>query len=217
MLREGVAGSRIHFVGNVMIDTLRHNLERAVPHAETLKRHAGQARWEQGGFAVLTLHRPSNVDDPYTLRAILSAIREVGGRLPVAFAIHPRTRARIEQYGLEGLLEPPSIFRLPPIGYLEMLGLMRAARLVLTDSGGIQEETTALGIPCVTLRDTTERPITVSQGTNRLAKIEKLAEMAEAALDSPRTAAKKPELWDGKTASRVAASLCRAVQGKGRS
>ena len=151
-----------------MIDTLRHNLERAVPHAETLKRHAGQARWEQGGFAVLTLHRPSNVDDPYTLRAILSAIREVGGRLPVAFAIHPRTRARIEQYGLEGLLQPPSIFRLPPIGYLEMLGLMRAARLVLTDSGGIQEEATSMGIPTLVLRNVTERPEGVEAGVLKL-------------------------------------------------
>ena len=209
LLREGVAGSRIHFVGNVMIDTLRHNLERAVPHAETLKRHAGQARWEQGGFAVLTLHRPSNVDDPHTLRAILGAIREVGGRLPVAFAIHPRTRARIEQYGLEDLLELPSIFRLPPIGYLEMLGLMRAARLVLTDSGGIQEETTALGIPCVTLRDTTERPITVEQGTNTLVggRPDRILAAVEQVLQRGGKAGRIPELWDGHASQRIVAIL----------
>jgi UDP-N-acetylglucosamine 2-epimerase (non-hydrolysing) len=151
-----------------MIDTLRHNLEQAVPHAETLRQHGAPEEWGQKGFAVLTLHRPSNVDDPSTLRAVLGAIRQVGERLPVAFAVHPRTRARIEQHGLGALLEPPLILRLPPIGYLEMLGLMRAARLVLTDSGGMQEETTALGVPCVTLRDTTERPITVEQGTNTI-------------------------------------------------
>jgi len=209
LLREGIAASRIHFVGNVMIDTLRQNLEQAVPHAQTLAQHGASADWAHRGFALLTLHRPSNVDDPHTLRAILGAIREVGQRLPVAFAVHPRTRARIEQHGLGALLEPPSILRLPPIGYLEMLGLMRAARLVLTDSGGMQEETTALGVPCVTLRDTTERPITVEQGTNTIVgnSPTRILAAVEQNLRSGGTAGRIPELWDGHASQRIVSVL----------
>jgi UDP-N-acetylglucosamine 2-epimerase (non-hydrolysing) len=209
LLREGIPSSRIHFVGNVMIDTLRHNLDQAVPHEETLRRHGAPEDWGRKGFAVLTLHRPSNVDEPRRLRDMLGAIREVGQALPVAFAVHPRTRARIEQHELGALLEPPSILRLPPVGYLEMLGLMRAARLVLTDSGGIQEETTALGVPCVTLRDTTERPITVEDGTNTIvgsspARI--LAAVEEILRDGGK-AGRIPELWDGHAAQRIVTIL----------
>src|SRR4051812_10110033 len=161
LLREGISESRIHFVGNVMIDTLRHNVKAAVPPADTLGRHGASRDWTKNGFGVLTLHRPSNVDAPGMLRTMLGTIREISARIPIVFAVHPRTRAKIEQYGLGSLLETPSIVGLPPIGYPEMLGLLQAARLVLTDSGGIQEETTALGVPCLTLRDGTERPITV--------------------------------------------------------
>jgi UDP-N-acetylglucosamine 2-epimerase (non-hydrolysing) len=128
LLREGILASRIHFVGNVMIDTLRHNLEKAVPYTRTLGEHGAPAHWAQGGFAVLTLHRPSNVDDARTLRTILEAIREVAERVPVAFAVHPRTRARTDQHQLGSLLDTASILCLPPIGYLEMLGLIKAAR-----------------------------------------------------------------------------------------
>ncbi|MGZ9059195.1 MAG: non-hydrolyzing UDP-N-acetylglucosamine 2-epimerase, partial [Burkholderiaceae bacterium] len=157
--REGIDAARVHFVGNVMIDTLRHNLERAVPSRDTL----GESL---AGYAVLTLHRPSNVDHPATLRALLEGVAEINRNLPVIMPLHPRTRGNIEKFGLAGLLDGVRV--LPPIGYLEMLGLMRDARLVLTDSGGIQEETTALGVPCLTLRDNTERPITLTEGTNTL-------------------------------------------------
>ncbi|MDH3314145.1 MAG: UDP-N-acetylglucosamine 2-epimerase (non-hydrolyzing) [Gammaproteobacteria bacterium] len=209
LLREGVADSRIHFVGNVMIDTLRYNLKKAVPAAQTLKQHGAAADWGQGGFAVLTLHRPSNVDDPDTLRAVLGAIGDVSRRLPVAFALHPRTRARIEQHGLGPVLKAQSILSLPPLGYLEMLGLMQAARLVLTDSGGIQEETTALGVPCITLRENTERPITVEQGTNTVVG-NSPAHILAAVDDVLRTGGKAgrvPELWDGRASQRIAAVL----------
>ena len=209
LLREGVPESRIHFVGNVMIDTLRFNLKEAVPAAHTLSQHGAPADWGQKGFAVLTLHRPSNVDDPGTLRAVLGAIREISRRLPVAFAVHPRTRARIEQHGLTPVLRAQSILSLPPLGYLEMLGLMQAARLVLTDSGGIQEETTALGVPCVTLRENTERPITVEQGTNTVVGSSP-AHMLAAVDDILRTGGKTgrvPELWDGRASQRIAAVL----------
>lgn len=209
LLREGIPESRIHFVGNVMIDTLRYSLKQAVAAAQTLKRHGAAADWGQRGYAVLTLHRPSNVDDPGTLRAVIGAIREVSRRLPVAFAVHPRTRARIEQHGLGPLLEAQSILKLPPLGYLEMLGLMQSARLVLTDSGGMQEETTALGVPCVTLRENTERPITVEQGTNTVVG-RSPAHILAAVDDILRTdgkAGRVPELWDGQASQRIAAVL----------
>jgi UDP-N-acetylglucosamine 2-epimerase (non-hydrolysing) len=209
LLREGVSESRIHFVGNVMIDTLRHNLKAAVPPANTLGRHGASGDWTVKGFAVLTLHRPSNVDAPSTLRSMLGTIREISARLPVAFAVHPRTRAKIEQHGLGSLLEAPSILSLPALGYLEMLGLMQAARLVLTDSGGMQEETTALGVPCVTLREVTERPITVDQGTNTVVGNDP-ARVLAAVDEILRTGGKTgriPELWDGRAAERIALVL----------
>jgi UDP-N-acetylglucosamine 2-epimerase (non-hydrolysing) len=209
LLREGVDESRIHFVGNVMIDTLRHNMKQAVPAGQTLCRY-GADNWQEREFAVLTLHRPSNVDDPRILKQVLLAIREVSSELPVAFSVHPRTRARLEQDGLAEVLEVSSILRLPPVGYFEMLGLMQAARLVLTDSGGIQEETTALGVPCVTLRENTERPITVEEGTNSLVGNDPVRILA--AVREIRSAGGKsgrvPELWDGRAAERIAAVLC---------
>ena len=209
LLREGIAESRIHFVGNVMIDTLRYNLKQAVPAAETLSRHGASANWARDGFAVLTLHRPSNVDDAGTLRAVLGAVREVSRRIPVAFAMHPRTRVKVAQHGLGDFLADGSLLALPPLGYLEMLGLMQAARLVLTDSGGIQEETTALGIPCITLRDNTERPITVEQGTNTLvgSNPARILAAVEDMLRSAGKAGRIPELWDGRASERIAAVL----------
>ena len=209
LLREGIRDSRIHFVGNVMIDTLRNSLKDAVPAAHTLGRHGAPADWGQRGFAVLTLHRPSNVDDPDTLQAVLGAILEVSRRLPVAFAVHPRTRARIEQHGLGAVLEVQSILCVPPLGYLEMLGLMQSARLVLTDSGGIQEETTALGVPCVTLRENTERPITVEQGTNTVVGSSPAHILAAVndILSTGGKAGRVPELWDGRASQRIAAVL----------
>lgn len=160
--REGVDAARVHFAGNVMIDTLRMNLERAVPVEQTLGGRPAR------GYAVVTLHRPSNVDDPEVFRALLDTLGQVADKLDVVFPIHPRTRSTAERFGLAGLLERPGIRLLPPQGYLEMLGLTRDATVVLTDSGGLQEETTALGVPCVTLRENTERPITIGEGTNTL-------------------------------------------------
>jgi UDP-N-acetylglucosamine 2-epimerase (non-hydrolysing) len=149
------------------------------------------------------------VDDPGTLQSVLGAILEVSQRLPVAFAVHPRTRARIEQHGLGAMLESQSIFRVPPLGYLEMLGLMQAAKLVLTDSGGMQEETTALGVPCLTLRENTERPITVEQGTNTVVG-NNPAQMLAAVDEILRTGGKAgrvPELWDGQSSQRIVSVL----------
>ena len=209
LMREGIPESRIHFVGNVMIDTLRDNLRQAVPAAQTFSRHGGSEDWAKSGFAALTLHRPSNVDDPAVLRSLLTAIGEISRRLPVAFPLHPRTRSKIEQHGLGSLLEGGTMLQLPPLGYLEMLGLMQAARLVLTDSGGIQEETTALGVPCVTLRENTERPITVEQGTNTVVGQDpaRILAVTEDILRTGGKAGRIPELWDGHASQRIAASL----------
>jgi UDP-N-acetylglucosamine 2-epimerase (non-hydrolysing) len=209
LLREGVSGSRIHFVGNVMIDTLRHSLERAVPAARTFAHHGASTDWAQKGFSVLTLHRASNVDDPVTLRSLLSTVTEVSERIPVVFPVHPRTRVRIEQSGLGGLLKSKSLLELPPLDYLEMLGLMRAAKVVLTDSGGIQEETTALGVPCVTLRDNTERPITVEEGTNTLIGLDhaRILAVVDEVLRNGGKAGRVPDLWDGLASQRIVAVL----------
>ena len=198
--REGIDPARVEFVGNVMIDTLHRNLERAVPSSKTL----GAAL---PAYAVLTLHRPSNVDDPATLTALLDVIAEINRSLPVAMPLHPRTRGNIEKFGLSAKLDGLRI--LPPLGYLDMLGLMRDAKLVLTDSGGIQEETTALGVPCLTLRDNTERPITLTEGTNTLVGADPAAIRA-AFSDVMANGGKAgciPEYWDGRAAMRIAHML----------
>ncbi|UMR32064.1 UDP-N-acetylglucosamine 2-epimerase (non-hydrolyzing) [Massilia sp. MB5] len=207
--KEGIADERIHFVGNVMIDTLRANLERAVP-AEKIAADAGRAGFAQGrGYAVLTLHRPSNVDDPAILQGLLEAAAKIAQTTPVIFPVHPRTRATIEKFGLSHLLDAPDVLLLPPMGYLEMLGLMRDARVVLTDSGGIQEETTALGTPCLTLRHNTERPITVDEGTNTIVGNDPAHILAayEELLQGGGKAGRVPHFWDGRAAERIAAIL----------
>jgi len=198
--REGIDPARVEFVGNVMIDTLHRNLERAVPSSKTL----GAAL---PAYAVLTLHRPSNVDDPATLTALLDVIAEINRSLPVVMPLHPRTRCNIDKFGLSAKLDGLRI--LPPLGYLDMLGLMRDAKLVLTDSGGIQEETTALGVPCLTLRDNTERPITLTEGTNTLVGADPAAIRA-AFSDVMANGGKAgciPEYWDGRAAMRIAHTL----------
>jgi UDP-N-acetylglucosamine 2-epimerase (non-hydrolysing) len=208
LIREGIDPGRIHFTGNVMIDTLRANLSRAVNPSETVARAGGCVAIASGPrqYAVVTLHRPSNVDRIEVLRCLLATIRTISRQLPVIFPLHPRTRAQIERFGLMQAISGGSIQLAPALGYLEMLGLMRDARLVLTDSGGIQEETTALGVPCITLRDTTERPITVTEGTNTVtghdpARI--LAAFREV-LATGGKAGRVPELWDGHAAERIA-------------
>jgi UDP-N-acetylglucosamine 2-epimerase (non-hydrolysing) len=198
--REGIDPARVHFVGNVMIDTLHRNLARAIPSHATL----GQALSQ---YAVLTLHRPSNVDNRDTLRALLEVMSEINRTLPVVLPLHPRTRGSIEKFGLTAMLDGMRI--LPPVGYLEMLGLMRDAKLVLTDSGGIQEETTALGVPCLTLRENTERPITLTEGTNTLVGPDPRAIRAAFSdvMAGGGKAGRIPEYWDGRAATRIAQTL----------
>jgi len=158
---------------------------------------------------VVTLHRPSNVDDPLKLAAILGALAETSRKLPLVIALHPRTRNSLVQYGLLDRLENPGFVILPPQGYLQMLGLMSGAVMVLTDSGGIQEETTALGVPCLTIRENTERPITVDQGTNTLVGTDPdaLIAAANAVLADGGKRGRVPEYWDGRAAERIAAHL----------
>ncbi|MBV8665081.1 MAG: UDP-N-acetylglucosamine 2-epimerase (non-hydrolyzing) [Burkholderiaceae bacterium] len=218
LLREGVAGERIRFVGNVMIDTLRGNLERAVP-AAAIAAQAGRPAFLNGhatheGYALLTLHRPSNVDTPEILRALLEAVARIGARTPVFFPVHPRTRANIAKFGLDALLDDPHILPLPPMGYLEMLGMMKDARVVLTDSGGVQEETTALGVPCITLRNNTERPITVDEGTNTVAGQDpaRILAIYEELMQGGGKAGRIPPFWDGKAAVRIADTLAAWMQ-----
>lgn len=193
--REGVTADRIHFAGNVMIDTLLRFRDEAAksPVLETL----GLAARE---YAVATLHRPSNVDDPAQLERLLAMLDRLQERLPVVFPVHPRTRKRLEEARLT-----TRVRLIEPLGYLDFLRLTSEARLVMTDSGGIQEETTILQVPCLTLRENTERPATISHGTNRLvgADPEAAYQAALAVLAQPMPAAQKPERWDGQAARRI--------------
>jgi len=213
LAREGIAPERIHFVGNVMIDSLVANRERAPSPAEALRRAGAPtaAAAAPSGYGVVTLHRPSNVDRAETLSQALGILRDASERLPLVCALHPRTQQNIERFGLGSLLATDRLVVLPPLGYLDMLGLMAGARLVLTDSGGMQEETTALGVPCLTLRENTERPITAEQGTNTI--VGRNRELVLSLLDEIlRTGGKRgrmPELWDGHAAERIAAHLAR--------
>jgi len=213
LLREGVQEQRVCFAGNVMIDSLLSNRAQARPAAATLREHGiGTALLDEpAGYGVVTLHRPSNVDEPEVLRRLLGVLGEVAAKLPLVFALHPRTRANIERFGLSSLLHPERMALLPPQGYLEMLGLMSHATLVLTDSGGLQEETTALGVPCLTLRENTERPITVEQGTNTLVGRDVQAIRLGVAdiLAGRGKRGRVPEYWDGHAAERIAADLYR--------
>jgi UDP-N-acetylglucosamine 2-epimerase (non-hydrolysing) len=199
---EGIPEERIRFVGNVMIDSLQQNLERA---------RQSSARADLGisdiDYAVMTLHRPSNVDFPGTFARILDALETITARLPVVFPVHPRTRKTIAELGLSDRVSAMKNLRvIDPLGYLDFLNLYSGSRLVLTDSGGIQEETTALGIPCLTLRENTERPITVEMGTNVVVGTdpEKIVNAAAAALNGAgKTIARQPPLWDGHTSERI--------------
>ena len=195
--REGIEGGRIHFAGNTMIDSLfTHRL--AALEREPWKVYG----LEPGGYGLVTLHRPSNVDSPERAMEIATGLAAVGREFPLLFPIHPRTRA-LNGTAFEGIA---GVRLVEPLGYLEFLGLMARARVVLTDSGGIQEETTALGVPCITLRENTERPITLTQGTNRLVECATEAIRA-AALENRKAKEILPERWDGRAAGRVVAVL----------
>jgi UDP-N-acetylglucosamine 2-epimerase (non-hydrolysing) len=206
---EGIDPARAVFAGNVMIDTLLASRPRAVPPRDSFADAGAPGFATDGRYALLTLHRPSNVDEPATLRTILTTMQAIGERVPVAFPVHPRTRERIASAGLESLADGLRLLALPPQGYLEMLGLMSGATLVLTDSGGLQEESTALGIPCLTLRDNTERPITVTDGTNTLVGNQADAILAgvDAVLAVGGRQGHRPEYWDGRAAERIVDDL----------
>ncbi len=203
---EGIPAERIRFVGNIMIDSLLKHLPRAKQSTVVADLGLGER-----DYAVLTLHRPSNVDDPGTFAGILDALEEISKRLPIIFPVHPRTRKTITQLGFSERVSKIDGLRLiEPLGYLDFLRLYSKSRLVLTDSGGIQEETTVLGIPCVTLRETTERPITVEMGTNVVAGTDpqKITGAALAALDRSKPVNYQvPPLWDGHTAERILSAL----------
>ena len=202
LTHEGYRDDQIYLVGNVMIDTLFANLERAHERFDELAARLGV---RPHGYALLTLHRPSNVDDPATFESIVGAIGKIATELPVVFPIHPRTRNRLDAVG-EGV--PRGVHLTEPFGYLDFIAMQARARLVFTDSGGVQEETTALGVPCLTLRESTERPITVDEGTNRVVGTDPRA-IADAARDvmlNPPLA-RRPALWDGHAADRIADAL----------
>jgi UDP-N-acetylglucosamine 2-epimerase (non-hydrolysing) len=199
---EGIAAAGIHFVGNIMIDTL-------VAHLDAARTGGARARHgvRAGGYALVTVHRPASVDTQEALRRLLEVIEWLQVRLPVVFPVHPRTRRRLDESGLGRRLEGLAAVRtLPPLGYREFLALEADAAVVLTDSGGVQEETTFLGVPCLTLRPSTERPVTVREGTNRIVGSDPADVIAalEVVLDVPRRPVRVPELWDGRTAPRIA-------------
>jgi UDP-N-acetylglucosamine 2-epimerase (non-hydrolysing) len=199
LLREGIGREKIHFVGNVMIDTLMRLLPR-VEENHTLEKLS----LEPGGFALVTLHRPSNVDEEKSLKSILQTLEKISDHVPIVFPIHPRTRERLAPLGL---VAANGRLRLTePLGYLDFLALQKNARLVITDSGGIQEETTFLGIPCLTVRENTERPVTVQKGTNVLVgkDMARLLRKTLAVLEGRFKKGAVPDLWDGRAAERIA-------------
>lgn len=216
--QEGIREGRIHFVGNVMIDNLLRNRQKAAKSTILSRLGFGDGDSEPRPYGVLTLHRPATVDDQKQLKEVLEAVAEISRDLPIVFPVHPRTRIRMATSGLAKLVrevelqedasirEAAGIHAIASLGYLDFLHLMSRARVVMTDSGGIQEETTILGVPCVTLRDSTERPVTITQGTNVLAGVTKatIIERTRGQLQRQRPAvALRPSLWDGKAAQRI--------------
>lgn len=205
LLREGHSPSSIHHVGHVMVDNVIYQRDKlnAAPLPGGLSE---DIKKEFPAYGVLTLHRPSNVDDMETFQAIADVLIRISDRLPLVFPVHPRTRANMERFGID---LGSNVTLLDPLGYMEFLNLWKDAKVVLTDSGGLQEETTALGVPCITIRENTERPITIDEGTNVLAGTDPT--VIEAAVSDILTnggkAGKRPELWDGRAAERIVAIL----------
>lgn len=204
--REGIDADRVEFVGNVMIDTLLFNLPKAVAASETL---AAVSAGAPQRYALLTLHRPSNVDDAQTLTNLVTVLLDLHRDTPLVFPVHPRTKKQLIASNNLERLRDAGVVLLEPQGYHQMLGLMRDACVVMTDSGGIQEETTALGVPCLTLRENTERPITVTEGTNTVVgtSADAIRQAHKALLAGNGKAGRQPEFWDGRAAQRIADHL----------
>ncbi|MGH8233903.1 MAG: non-hydrolyzing UDP-N-acetylglucosamine 2-epimerase [Rhodanobacteraceae bacterium] len=204
---EGLPPEKITRVGNIMIDS--YELMRSRIDASGERNRLGMKKQE---YTVVTLHRPSNVDAPALLASLVAQLKSIAARLPLVFPVHPRTRKNLEAFGLwADLAEAPGLKAVEPLGYVDFMNLVCDARLIITDSGGVQEETTYLGIPCLTLRTTTERPITVTEGTNRLVTAAGLVPAVDEILSGRWQHGRKPELWDGHTAARVAADIRRRL------
>jgi len=204
---EGIPPEKITRVGNIMIDSYELMRERIDASGER-----SRLGLEKREYAVVTLHRPSNVDAPAPLKSLVSQLTRIAARLPLVFPVHPRTRKNLETFGLwPKLAEVPGLQIIEPLGYVDFMNLVCGARLIVTDSGGIQEETTYLGIPCLTLRTTTERPITITEGTNRLVTAAELGPAVDEILAGHWPHGRKPPLWDGHTAVRVAADISRRL------
>ena len=209
--QEGVDAARIVRVGNIMIDS--YELVRSAIEADSTR---SSMNLKVHGFGVVTLHRPSNVDDAATLKFLVAQICEIAIKIPLVFAIHPRTQKRLNEFGLmDALRAAPGIAVTEPLGYIPFMNLVSSARVAITDSGGIQEETTYLGIPCLTLRDTTERPITVSEGSNRLIKPDAIQAAVADVLEGRWPTGRRPDFWDGHTAARCVESLRAFLSARG--
>ncbi len=201
--REGIPEEKIDRVGNIMIDSYERMKELIIAQDTRLRLDL-----ERGAYGIVTLHRPSNVDSRETLSILVEQLRRTGERLPLVFSVHPRTRKQLLAFGLfDELNDGPGITLIDPLSYVEFMNLVMNCRLVITDSGGIQEETTYLGIPCLTCRDTTERPITIEQGTNRLVPAPEIFACVDEVLSSACAAPARPEFWDGQAAGRCVQSL----------
>jgi len=210
LLKEGIPASRIERVGNIMMDSLEM-MRNEIEKQNMLEQYS----LHRGEYALVTLHRPSNVDDPICLKQICGSLRRISENIKIVFPVHPRTRKNLQSFGLDELLESNGrIIVTEPMSYVPFMNFVFNARFVLTDSGGLQEETTYLGIPCLTLRPNTERPITIEQGTNRLTTPEKLLDDAMGILGGSIAPYKVPEMWDGRTSTRVVNSI-KAFLGKG--
>jgi UDP-N-acetylglucosamine 2-epimerase (non-hydrolysing) len=209
LLREGKPAERIFFVGHVMVDNLFYQVD-LLRDADLTRLESSAIKAKHPRYGVVTLHRPSNVDDAEVLRGIMGALAIVAADLPLVFPVHPRTRANIERHGIQ---VPSQIELTAPLSYMDFLNLWKDAALVMTDSGGLQEETTALGVPCLTIRENTERPVTVSEGTNTLVGTapEAIVAAARQVLTSGGKVGQRPMFWDGRSAQRIVAELARQL------